>query len=225
MDPSVPFDQTRVLRFQPGSYRAVLDLQRTLQQQRIAAETPDVILLGEHERVITVGRATRVPPLAQLPVIEVERGGEVTWHGPGQLVGYPIVHLRDIGIGVRDYLRRLEAALIAALGRFGIDAGRNPRGTGVWVGERKIASMGVSARHFVTCHGFALNVDADLTDFRQIQPCGFDPGVMTSMAEVLGPGEVPELGEVAQEVLMRLVAELRLAPPIWDRPWNQAAGP
>lgn len=214
------FDQTRVLPFRPGSYRQVLELQRELREQRIRGETPDLILLGEHERVVTrgrrSGRGNASEPLTQaIPVVEVERGGEDTWHGPGQLVGYPIVNLRDLGLGVRQYMEALEQALIEALAEHDVTAGRRPDGTGVWVGARKIASLGVAVRRSVTCHGFALNVAPDLRDFALIQPCGFAPGVMTSMREVRGTE--PSMQEVTLSVLRATVRVLGLAPPIWER--------
>ncbi len=215
MTHSVAFDYTRVLPFPRGGYRAVLELQHRVLEERIRKVVPDTILLGEHERVITLGRATKVKPEGlPLPVVEVERGGQATWHGPGQLVGYPIVDLVTLGISVREYLSSLERALIAALAEFAIAAQSREGATGVWVGDRKVASIGVAVRRFVTYHGFALNHSPDLSDFRFIQPCGFSAEVMTSMEQMLGTP--PSFGAVTLSVLRSLVRTLDLAPPIWE---------
>jgi lipoyl(octanoyl) transferase len=119
-------------------------------------------------------------------VAEVERGGDVTYHGPGQLVGYPILQLREHREDLHWYLRQLEAALIAALGELGIAAERNPGLTGVWTSGRKIASLGIHVKQWVTFHGFALNVSTDLRGFDLIVPCGIDGVTMTSVAAELG---------------------------------------
>jgi lipoate-protein ligase B len=176
-------------------YPELLELQRDLCRRRLAGEVAeDVLLLVEHDPVVTLGRGTRAAslplPPAQLerqgiPVFEVERGGDVTYHGPGQLVGYPIV---DLGGHRRDlhwYLRTLEDALVLALGRLGIEAERRPGLTGVWTSGRKIASIGIHVKQWVTFHGFALNVTTDLRAFELIVPCGIDGVVMTSVAEEL----------------------------------------
>ena len=179
-------------------YGEVLDLQREMARQRLAGELQeDALILVEHEPVVTLGRGTRATSLpiaaAELPsrgveVFEVERGGDVTFHGPGQLVGYPILHLSRHREDLHWYLRQLEAALIAALADLGIAAERNPGYTGVWTGGRKIASIGVHVKQWVTLHGFALNVTTALDWFDLIVPCGI-PGVrMTSVA-----AEVPGL--------------------------------
>lgn len=217
MPDALPFDRTRVIPFRPGSYQQVLRLQHRLVQQRADGQTPDVLLVGEHERVVTLGRGTReLPPDLPIPVQEVERGGEATWHGPGQLVVYPILRLKDLGLGVRQYLRGLEAALIQVLAVFGLEARREEGATGVWVGEQKIASLGVAVRRGVSYHGLALNVDPDLSDFQLIRPCGFAPDVMTSVAALVGAP--PERAAVDQAVVQALVRELGLAPPIWEEP-------
>lgn len=177
-------------------YAEALALQRALREDRIAGKLDrDVLLLLEHEPTVTLGRGTRptslpLPPeeLARrgLTVMEVERGGDVTWHGPGQLVGYPILDLDQHRPDLHWYLRQLEQALIGALLTIGIHAERNPGLTGVWTRGRKIASVGVHVRRWVTTHGFALNVMNDLADFGLIVPCGI-PGVeMTTVARELG---------------------------------------
>lgn len=213
------FDRTRVVPFSPatvGSYREVHALQQELLAERIAG-APDTLLIGEHERVVTLGRATpSPPPVLPIPVVAIERGGQATWHGPGQLVAYPIVSLADLELGVRDYLRALETALLATLGAFGLEGARRDGATGAWVGERKVASIGVAVRRHVTWHGIALNVAPDLADFALISPCGFAPTVMTSMAELLRAA--PPIERVADVLVLELVKALCLAPPIREPP-------
>jgi lipoate-protein ligase B len=190
-----------VLDLGRGAYREVLELQRTLARRRIAGEiSDDLLLLVEHDPVITLGRGTRGASLPLPPeeltrrgidVVEVERGGDVTWHGPGQLVGYPILDLTGHQADLHWYLRRLEAALIAALGRLNIAAERNPGLTGVWTRGRKIASLGIHVKQWVTLHGFALNVTSELTGFELIVPCGIQGVVMTSVARERGGRDDP----------------------------------
>jgi lipoyl(octanoyl) transferase len=177
-------------------YGEVLELQRSLVRRRLAQEhTDDLLLLVEHQPVITLGRGTRPTslPLAAselvrrgVEVFEVERGGDVTWHGPGQLVGYPILDLAGHRQDLHWYLRTLEAVLITAVDRLGVAASRTAGLTGVWAGGRKIASIGVHVKQWVTLHGFALNVTNDLTGFDLIVPCGIENVVMTSVARERG---------------------------------------
>lgn len=177
-------------------YHEAHALQRRLADRLISHELDhDLLLLLEHERTVTLGRGTRESSLP-LPaeelarrgvtVAEVERGGDVTWHGPGQLVGYPILDLTRHRQDLHWYLRTLEEALIAGLGRLDIQGERNPGYTGVWTGGRKIASIGIHVRQWVTTHGFALNVSNDLADFGLIVPCGISGVTMTSVARELG---------------------------------------
>ncbi len=177
------------------AYGEVLELQRSLCRQRIAGEVEDdVLLLVEHEPVITLGRGTRAESLPLSPaqleqrgigVFEVERGGDVTFHGPGQLVGYPILDLRQYREDLHWYLRQLEAGLIDGLGKLGIEAETNPGLTGVWTRGRKLASIGIHVKQWVTFHGFALNVTTDLSYFDLIVPCGIRDVIMTSVAREL----------------------------------------
>jgi len=177
------------------SYRDVLELQRTLRLQRLDHSLPnDLLLLVEHDPVYTLGRSTAATSLpggldalraSGADVVEIERGGDVTWHGPGQLVGYPIIDLTEHRADLHWYLRTLEAVLIEALDRLGIPAERNPGRTGVWVRGRKIASIGVHVKQWVTLHGFALNVDPELRWFDAIVPCGIHGVEMTSIAREL----------------------------------------
>ncbi len=177
-------------------YAEVLELQRELRRQRLGGELAhDLLLLVEHHPVVTLGRSTRAASLplpAQelerrgIQVVEVERGGDVTFHGPGQLVGYPILDLTRHREDLHWYLRQLEGALITALDQLGIPAERNPGLTGVWTRGRKIASIGVHVKQWVTLHGFALNVTTRLEQFELIVPCGIRDVVMTSVAQELG---------------------------------------
>jgi len=178
------------------AYGPVLELQRALVRARIESPlTDDLLLLVEHDPVVTFGRGTRassVPVPAPLlkargfEVFEVERGGDVTVHAPGQLVGYPIFQLEGFRPDLHWYLRQLEEGLIRGLDGLGIAAGRSPGLTGVWTAGRKIASIGVHVKRWVTLHGFALNVTTDLAMFDVVVPCGI-PGVrMTSVAAELG---------------------------------------
>ena len=178
-------------------YDRALDWQRTLAAARIDGRLEaDVLLLLEHPPVVTLGRTAREAHVLRsdgLDVVAVERGGDVTFHGPGQLVGYPILDLR--GPPYRQdlhwYLRTLEDVLIAALDELGIPAGRNPGYTGVWTreGGRKIASIGVHVKQWVTWHGFALNVTTDLAQFDRIIPCGIPQVEMTSVERETGHGK------------------------------------
>lgn len=168
-------------------YGEVWAFQKQLVLLRSRERVQDSLILVEHPHVITVGRrGKRENVLVQdLPVYEIERGGDVTYHGPGQLVGYPILSLEEHALDIQAYLRSLEEVLIRAVREFGVDAGRGKQ-TGVWVQDRKLASIGVAIQHWITFHGFALNVNTDLQHFQRIRPCGLEPSVITSMKEVLG---------------------------------------
>jgi lipoyl(octanoyl) transferase len=165
-------------------YRAALEWQRTLAQERLDGRRNDLLLLLEHDPVVTLGRTAEAAHLLRpegIDVVEVERGGDITYHGPGQLVGYPIIDLVAYRQDLHWYLRTLEHALIDALARLDIPAARVAGRTGVWTGGRKIASIGVHVKRWVTWHGFALNVTTDLAAFDRIVPCGIPGVVMTSI--------------------------------------------
>ena len=174
-------------------YREALALQQRLRAERQAGTIEDVLLLLEHDPVYTRGRRSdpsELPVAKDIPVVDVDRGGKVTYHGPGQLVGYPIMAVSD----VVAFVRSMERAIVAALAGEGIDArsraDEGPDYTGVWVDDRKIASIGVHVQRGVTTHGFAINVDGDLTPWQWIVPCGL-PGVrMTSILEETGRADM-----------------------------------
>ena len=186
-------------------YKKTWDLQRAIHAQVSAGTRQDTVLLLEHASVYTAGKRTEPQerPLDGTPVIDVDRGGKITWHGPGQLVGYPIVRLPE-SVLVVDYVRRLEEALIAVLAEYGLTTGRIRGRSGVWLAaddqriERKIAAIGVRVAAGTTMHGFALNVDPDLRWFDQIIPCGLTGVGVTSMTVELGRHLA--LTEVAQAV-------------------------
>jgi lipoate-protein ligase B len=181
-------NMTLLVDLQTREYNETWQLQHKLVELRARARLPDILLLVEHPHVITMGKSAKPENILSktVPIFEVERGGDVTYHGYGQLVGYPILDLSSRGRDIRDYLRKLERMLIETLAHFGITARRVEGRTGVWVGQRKIASIGVAVRSWITFHGFALNVSTDLSYFATINPCGYDSAIMTSMTEQLG---------------------------------------
>ena len=178
-------------------YEEAWALQREVHARRVAGEGPDTLLLLEHPPVYTAGKRTLAHerPFDGTPVIDVDRGGKITWHGPGQLVGYPIVALPD-PIDVVAYVRRLEEALIEVCAGFGLQTGRVEGRSGVWVAadepgagfrpERKVAAIGVRVARGVTMHGFALNCDPDMTAFGNMIPCGIPDAGVTSLSAELG---------------------------------------
>ncbi|HUI86141.1 MAG TPA: lipoyl(octanoyl) transferase LipB [Nitrososphaerales archaeon] len=186
------------------NYKDAWDLQRQLMEQRSRDQIPNTLLLLEHDHVITLGRKTSPENFRpqNVPVYQVERGGDATYHGPGQLVGYPIVRLEDHD--VRKHVNRIEATLVNTLRKFGIEGELVPSHPGVWVGKRKIASIGVAVTNWVAYHGFALNVNTDLGYFELIRPCGLDPSTMTSMQRVLG--REAEMSEVKETISAEFAA-------------------
>jgi lipoyl(octanoyl) transferase len=159
-------------------------LQLELLERRIAGASGDVLVLCEHDPVITVGRGTDLSDVAgaTIPIVEVERGGEATYHGPGQLVAYPIYALPPARRDLHRYLRDLEEVVIRVLAEVDIEGRRVDGLTGVWIGEKKVCSIGVAVRRWVAWHGLALNLAADLDAFAQFRPCGLDASVMTNVA-------------------------------------------
>jgi lipoyl(octanoyl) transferase len=190
-------------------YQETWDLQRAIHAEVSAGTRPDTVLLLEHASVYTAGKRTEPQerPVDGTPVVDVDRGGKITWHGPGQLVGYPIVRLPEAALVV-DYVRRLEEAMIAMLGEYGLGTGRIRGRSGVWLAaddhrpERKIAAIGVRVAAGTTMHGLALNVDPDLSAFGLIIPCGLTGVGVTSMAAELGHQVM--ITDVAQALIPQL---------------------
>ena len=207
-------------------YGEALELQRSVARDRISGQIPqDVLLLVEHPPVVTLGRGSKEKHLVASPdflqsqgveLFEVERGGDVTFHGPGQLVGYPIIDLKRHRQDLHWYLRRIEQALIDALADYGIPGERNDKYTGVWTRGKKIASIGVHARDWVTWHGFALNVTTNLSYFDLIVPCGIDGVVMTSIARELGAEET-SMHDVQERVTAKFADAFDLTAVITPR--------
>lgn len=172
-------------------YQDAWNLQRDLHQKVVARQAPDTVLLLEHPSVYTAGRRTEAfeRPLDGTPVIDVDRGGKITWHGPGQLIGYPILHLPS-AMDVVSHVRRLEEVLIGVCSDFGLETSRIKGRSGVWVldpnEDRKIAAIGVRVAQGVTMHGFALNCNNDLSWFDRIVPCGIRDAGVTTMSKEIG---------------------------------------
>src|SRR5688500_4670066 len=217
----------------PGTvdYRVAWEHQRDCAAARRAEAGPDVLLLLEHPSVYTAGKRTRPQdrPTDGTPVVDVDRGGQITWHGPGQLVGYPIVALAK-PYDVVDYVRRLEEALIAVVAGLGVPGpGRVAGRTGVWLpaddrgAERKVAAIGVRVQGGVTLHGFALNCAPDLTAFDRIVPCGITDAGVTSLAVELGK-PVP-VAEVVDAAGAAVEAVLDGTLPVAEHPVARAAAP
>src|SRR3982751_1998840 len=207
-------------------YSEALELQRNIARDRISGAIPqDVLLLLEHPPVVTLGRAAKEKHLVASPeflsakgieLFETERGGDVTYHGPGQLVGYPIIDLKQHRQDLYWYLRKIEEALINALADYGVPGDRNTAYTGVWTRGKKIASIGVHARDWVTWHGFALNVTTDLSYFDLIVPCGINGVVMTSIARELGLEQV-SIQDVRDRVSVKFAEAFDLTAVVTSR--------
>jgi len=186
-------------------------------KKRADPSHPDELLLLEHEPVYTIGRTPDQSSLlgaAHLPhpLFAINRGGQATYHGPGQLMGYPIIDLRGCGQDLHRYLRWLEQLLIEMLAQYEIAATQRASLTGVWVTDRKIASIGVGVRHWITMHGFALNVCGDLSPFDQIVPCGIDNVAITSMEKETGrPFSVETIATAFEKIASRRISDLRVA--------------
>jgi lipoate-protein ligase B len=176
-------------------YQKAWDLQRHLWAKRVAGELPDLLLLLEHPHVITLGRrgnrshlvaSAEILETMNIPLFHIERGGDVTYHGPGQLVAYPILNLKSYGYRVIRYVDQLEEVILRTLKDFGMEGERDSLNRGVWVNGEKIASLGVTIKRWVSFHGLAVNYETDLSYFDLIHPCGLVGGKMTSMEKILG---------------------------------------
>ncbi|MGH9397916.1 MAG: lipoyl(octanoyl) transferase LipB [Terriglobia bacterium] len=211
-----------VLKTGRMDYAAALDMQTQLIAARKAGEIPDTLLLLEHPHVYTLGRNARSENILAAPewlakvgaeVFETDRGGDVTYHGPGQLVGYPIFDLSSHRRDVRWYMRSLEEIFIAVAAEYGIDAGRMNGFTGVWVENAKLVAMGVHISRWVTSHGFAFNINTDLRYFEWIVPCGLHDKGVTSLKRLLA--KPVDLEEAAERVVRHFgkVFEMEMVEP------------
>jgi lipoyl(octanoyl) transferase len=210
----MPFDVVDLLPEGPVDYNEAWQIQRELHAEVAAGHRPDTLMLLEHISVYTAGKRTEPHerPVDGTPVIDVDRGGKITWHGPGQLVGYPIVRLPE-SVLVVDYVRRLEEAIIGLLADYDLSTGRVRGRSGVWLAaddvrpERKIAAIGVRVALGTTMHGFAINVDPDLTTYDKIIPCGLVGVGVTSLAAELGRRVgIAEVAAALRPQLGRLLA-------------------
>jgi len=202
-------------------YADAWELQRTVFNEVLARERPNTFLLCEHPDVVTIGRNARNDETLRVSreelramgydLHDVDRGGDVTYHGPGQLVGYPIVRLVDFREDLGWYMRGIEELIIRAIAPYGIEGGRVPGMSGVWVGESKVCAIGIRASRWVTMHGFALNVTSDLTRFDPIVPCGIEEYSVTSIAALTDSR--PSLLEVARNVV-----------DVWDEVMRRGEG-
>ena len=204
-----------------ANYLEVLDLQRELVKLRQGQSIPDTLLLLEHEPVITLGRRGSTSNILSsseqlashgINVHQVERGGDVTYHGPGQLVGYPVIDLAERKIGVRQFVDLLEETIILTLADFDIHAGRQSQHRGVWVEDHKVAALGVAIKRWVSFHGFALNVFPNLDHYCHINPCELHHEQVTSMARLLG--KPPAMAVVTQKLVSRFI---ELFPGEWHK--------
>ena len=195
---------------QPGQveYQEAYELQKELLEERVKGQIADTLLLLEHPPTITVGKAGKLENVLVSPaelagagvsLILTDRGGDVTYHGPGQIVGYPILDLRERNRDAHQYVHNLEEVLIRTLSDYGIESERDPGHAGVWVNDEEVAALGLSIHRWITMHGFALNVNTDLNHFSLINPCGFTSKTANSMACLLGY-ELP-IGEVTERLL------------------------
>jgi len=195
-------------------YESALALQRKIHSEVAAGTHPNTLLLLEHPSVYTAGKRTQSfeMPSDGTPVVQVDRGGRITWHGPGQLVGYPIVKLLK-PTELVGFVRTLEAALIKVCSEVGVTAVRVDGRSGVWIcdgkGERKITAIGIRVASGVTMHGFALNVAPDLSSFSQIVPCGIDDAAVTSLAVELGrPIDIAEITPIVEKYLLEALSKV-----------------
>jgi lipoate-protein ligase B len=209
-------------------YSKAYDLQKELLQKRLHGRIADTLLLLEHPPTITVGKSGKLENILESPavlanagvsLIFTDRGGDVTYHGPGQIVGYPILDLRERERDMHRYVRSLEEVIIRTLADYGIKSGRDHNHAGVWVNDMEIAALGLSVRKWITMHGFALNVNTDLVYFSLINPCGFTNKTATSMSRLLGY-ELPN-GEVTERLLDRFAEVFEVELRFTDEPVDE----
>jgi len=186
-------------------YKEAWDIQRDIFNKRVAGEVIDYLFLLEHPNTYTFGKTAHKENLIgsenflkenKISVYDIDRGGDITYHGPGQIVGYPIIDLNHWFKDTHKYLRALEEVIIKTCGDFGLASERNPKHTGVWIGERKIAAIGIKVSRWITMHGFAFNVNTDLSLFNGIIPCGIQDKTVTSLSnELIHPVEIQDVKE------------------------------
>ena len=211
MSPQIPAQpQLLVRHLGRRPYQPVWDAMKAFTDSR-TSETPDEFWVVEHDPVYTQGQAGKAEHLllpGDIPVVQADRGGQVTYHGPGQLVAYLLLDVRKLGFGVRDLVSRMEQCLIELLASYGVTAVAKPDAPGVYVNGAKIASLGLRIRHGCSFHGLALNVDMDLEPFRRINPCGYAGLAMTQLRDHAGP---IEFAEVSARLRAQLVKHLDYA--------------
>ena len=202
-------------------YKKAWDLQHQLWSRRVEEALPDLLLFLEHPHVITLGRrgnrshllvSPEVLEEMEIPVYHVERGGDVTYHGPGQMVIYPILDLKNYGYHLIRYISQLEEVILCVLKDFGIVGRRDPLNRGVWVDEEKIASVGVAIKRWVSFHGFSLNFETDLKYFELINPCGLEGKKMITMAKILG------IEILREQLVERIIFHFK---EIFERDWKE----
>jgi len=170
-------------------YEESYKIQKELVDKRRRGDIGDSLILAEHPPIFTIGRLGRIENLLKnngVQVLRVDRGGDITFHGPGQLILYPIINLKENGLGLHEYMRRLESAAIYFLRQYSVEAVRSEGRTGVWVGEKKIASIGIAASSWITYHGMSINLNVDLEYFSMINPCGMKDALVTSLERIIG---------------------------------------
>lgn len=200
-----------ILDLGKSHYNDAWELQKRLQSQRISGQIDDQLLLVEHFPVYTLGKNTPKEHLLtkesdNISIIQTDRGGDITFHGPGQLVGYPILDLNQYKRSITWYMRELEQLIIDVLKEYDINAGRKKGLTGVWVKGKKIAALGVRISKWVTMHGFSLNINPDLKYYQGIIPCGIKDYGVTSMADLLG-NDVPDMSEIKDTLVQHFIAK------------------
>ena len=199
-------------------YAKAIDTMVEIRDERIAGSRPDTLIICEHEPVYTIGRTRgadqNVVDPGDVPIERVARGGDVTFHGPGQIVGYPIFQLPPHRQDLHGYLRGLEEMMIRTLAEYRLNGERDDRNTGVWVHGKKIMAIGIAAKRWVTWHGFALNHTTDLEYFRRINPCGMSSQLVTRLADHVDPS--PPRDEIIQAIVRNLDE--------WWQDWTKVAG-
>tara|TARA_B100002052_G_scaffold249741_1_gene237110 strand:- start:422 stop:1072 length:651 start_codon:yes stop_codon:yes gene_type:complete len=208
-----------ILDLGKSDYKEAWELQKRLQSQRILGEIDDQLLLVEHFPVYTLGKNAPTEDLLNnksndISIVQSDRGGKVTFHGPGQLVGYPILDLNNYRKSITWYMRELEQLIINILKDYGIEAERKKSLTGVWVDDKKIAALGVRISKWVTMHGFSLNIDPDLKYYQGIIPCGISQYGVTSMADILGDS-APKMSEIKEKIVSQFISNFSAYKNQW----------